>query len=71
MDNNLVTDFLRNCADQIDKGIAPVKLNINAIEFFCKAKLDISNISEDEIYKYVAMGWYVYQNLPSETDLNK
>lgn len=71
MDNNLLTAFLRNCADQIDKGLANPELNISAIDFFCKARLNITNIPEDELYKYITMGWYVYQNLPSQTDLNK
>lgn len=74
MDNNLVTDFLRNCANQIENGTASVELNVDAINFFCKSRLNISQIEQEELYRYISLGWYVYQHmntLPDDLSENK
>jgi len=70
MENNLVTDFLRNCANQIENGTASVELNVDAINFFCKSRLNISQIEQEEFYKYISLGWYVYQHMDTDTRIS-
>ena len=68
MDNNLITQFLRKCADDISSGKASVKLNIDAINLYCSHTLNMpSTICEDdEIYKYLMMGWYIYRHIDQD-----
>jgi hypothetical protein len=63
--DNIVT-FLRKTADEIENGTASIKLNLEAVDFYAKYVRENSqndDLSEQEIYKYLSMGWYVYQNL--------
>jgi hypothetical protein len=63
MENNFVTTYLRNCADQIEGGAASMELIENAIEFFFKGGANIEEKTRDELTRYIFMGWYVYQNI--------
>ena len=63
MENNFVTTYLRNCADKIEGGGASMELIENAIEFFFKGGVNIEEKTQDELNRYIFMGWYVYQNI--------
>lgn len=58
---NLST-FLRNIADQIDKGIiSETHLQVATEHYVSHLFSNSEKIDEDLAKKYLAMGWYIYQ----------
>ena len=75
MDNNLVPNFLRKCADDITAGRASVKLNIDAIALYFNHHMKYvqQHTADDEKdwYKYFIMGWYIYQHFDQEDQIKE
>ena len=66
---NLIAGFMRSVADNLEKGqIPPEKLETIADFFVTYTSEPTQDQIENDMIKYLTMGWYVYSNIKPQPE---
>jgi hypothetical protein len=71
IDNKLLIPFLRSLADELENGTIKEETRVLVGEFYMnlsfKKELKTNVLSENDMSKFLVLGWYIYSNILKKT----